>query len=279
VTELSQDPARTKVPLKILGELKKCWRRVCALYWDGPDFDIDLGADVPILPGGVAGSRNPKLDPSFWETHPNGPPQLDGIIEPDFVERDTAADGRHFFADVSRAGHLDSVAVPRHVPTVHVGADVPDEPPHSPTSIMSEDIVSCSFPSRNRTGTARPIGAHPVPASSIYDHGPPVATTPKALTGKRVRPTHAHKRSASFSDSFRDQRTQPPVQKVIYKSTEILLALPYAGSLVRGNLFPPGQAFVEIIAPSTPLRRIGQQRCFPEALKTKKALQRCRDQG
>ena len=75
----------------------------------------------------------------------------------------------------------------------------------------------------------------------------------RPLTGKRVRPTHAHKRSGSFSDSLRDHRVpQQPVQKVLYKSTELLLALPYAGSLVRGNLFPPGQAFVEVIAPSTP---------------------------
>jgi hypothetical protein len=263
VTELSQNSGRIKVPLKILGELKKCWRRVCSLYWDGPDFDIDLGADIPILPGGVAGSRNPRLDPSFWETEPNGPPRLDGIIEPEFVDRDPpVADGHNFFADVSRAGYLDSELIPR-VLTVQVN-NLPDEPPHSPTSIVSEDFVSCSFPSRTRgTGAAHPVGAHPVPASSIYDPVPHVAQTPKALTGKRVRPTHAHKRSASFSDSFRDQRAQQSVQKVIYKSTEILLALPYAGSLVRGNMFPPGQAFVEIIAPSTPAEANRATTFFP----------------
>ncbi|KAN0090356.1 hypothetical protein V8E51_018935 [Hyaloscypha variabilis] len=264
VAELTQDSGRTKVPLKILGELKKCWRRVCSLYWDGPDFDIDLGADVPIVPGGVAGSRNPRLDPNFWETQPNGPPRLDGIIEPDFVDRDlSAANGHNFFADVSRAGHLDSVVVAR-VPTVHVD-NIPDDPPLSPSSIVSEDFVSCSFPSRTPRGggAAHPVGAHPVPASSIYGHVPHVATTPKALTGKRVRPTHAHKRSASFSDSFRDQRAQQSVQKVIYKSTEILLALPYAGSLVRGNMFPPGQAFVEVIAPSTPAEANRATTFFP----------------
>jgi hypothetical protein len=247
----------TKVPLKILGELKKCWRRVCALYWDGPEFDTELGSDVPITPGGVAGSRNPTLDPSFWEDQPNGPPQIQGIIEQDFVQRESAsADGHKFFADVSRAGHLDSMMRP---PVVHMANHIPSDdhqdPPLSPTSVVSEDFVSCSFPSRNRVGPTQPVGAHPVPASSIYDPAPPVALTPKALTGKRVRPTHAHKRSGSFSDSFRDHRAlEQPVQKVIYKSTELFLALPYAGSLVRGNLFPPGQAFVEAVAPSTPSR-------------------------
>ncbi|KAF8863965.1 hypothetical protein BDZ45DRAFT_73247 [Acephala macrosclerotiorum] len=263
--DVNQDPARTKVPLKIVGELKKCWRRVCALYWDGPEFDADLGSDVPIHPGGVAGSRNAKLDPSFWETHPNGPPRIEGIIEPDFIEPEAEVPNRqNFFADVSRAGHFDSMAIPQQVPVVQT-EEPADEPPLSPSSIVSEDFVSCSFPSRTRAnGTQNPLGAHPVPASSIYDTSPPVATTPRALTGKRVRPTHAHKRSASFSDSLRDRRgPQQPVHKVIYKSTELFLALPYAGSLVRGNLFPPGQAFVEVIAPSTPAEMSRQTTLFP----------------
>ena len=266
VSDLSQDPVTAKVPLKILGELKKCWRRVCALYWDGPEFNTDLGPEVPIIPGGIAGSRNPRLDPTFWETHPDGPPRLDGIIEPDFVKPDTSAtETRNFFADVSRAGHVDSTMVPQ---LVTVPQDHPslDEVPLSPTSIVSEEIISCSFPSRGRAaGAGRPLGAHPVPASSIYDPAPPVATTPRALTSKRVRPTNAHKRSGSFSDSLRDHRVpqQQPVQKVLYKSTELLLALPYAGSLVRGNLFPPGQAFVEVIAPSTPAEISRATTLFP----------------
>jgi hypothetical protein len=269
--ELSEDPVRKKVPLKILGELKKCWRRVCALYWDGPEFDTELGPEISIHPGGIAGSRNPKLDPSFWERHPPGPPRLDGIIEPDFIEPETSATQlRNYFADVSRAGHVESV-IPQHVSTFRT-KEPQEEPPLSPTSMMSDDIVSCSFPSRGRVvGSAHPLGAHPVPASSVYDSVPPIATTPKALTGKRVRPTNTHKRSGSFSDSYRDNRTQQnPVQKVLYKSTELLLALPYAGSLVRGNLFPPGQAFVEVIAPSTPAEISRATTVFPATPATQK---------
>lgn len=265
VDELSQDPKDRKIQLKILGELKKCWRRVCALYWDGPGFDTELGPDIPIYPGGIAGHRNPQLDPTFWEEQPQGPPRLDGIIEPD----SSSVAGGNFFADVSRAGHLDSViASPQAVPTEQA-EDQENDPPLSPTSIMSEDFASCSFPSRGMRaahgGMSHELGAHPVPASSIYDTSPPVASTPKALTGKRARPTHAHKRSGSFSDSFRDHRPQQqPVQKVLYKSTEFLLTLPFAGSLVRGNLFPPGQPFVEVIAPSTPAEANRATTLFPQ---------------
>ncbi|PQE06615.1 hypothetical protein CJF31_00009753 [Rutstroemia sp. NJR-2017a BVV2] len=270
---LMEGEMHTKIPLKIVEELKKCWRRVCALYWDGPDFDPDLGVEAPIVPGGVAGSRDPTLDPSFWETQPRGPPRLDGIIEPDFMEPDTSAmgDGYNFFADVSRAGHIDSILVRPHTAAKasEYGEDEMDRP-LSPTSITSEDFVSCSLPSRGRgTGNIHPLAAHPVPASSIYDPAPPIATTPRALTGKRVRAAHSHKRSASFSDSLRDRQAQPepaqPVQKVIYKSTELFLALPYAGSLVRGNLFPPGQAFVDAVAPSTPGEFNRETTLFPRA--------------
>ncbi|QSZ37550.1 hypothetical protein DSL72_008648 [Monilinia vaccinii-corymbosi] len=266
---LLEGETHSKIPSKIVEELKKCWRRVCALYWDGPDFDPDLGVEVPIAAGGVAGSRDPNLDLAFWETHQAGPPRLDGIIEPDFLEHDTSmVEGRNFFADVSRAGHIDSVIA--YNPTrPNTREDEDDlEPPSSPKSIVSEDFVSCSFLSRSRGGgTVNPRGAHPVPASSIYDPAPPVATTPKSLTGRRVRPSMSHKRSASFSDSLRYRRPQPepapPVQKVIYKSTELLLSLPYAGSLVRGNLFPPGQALVDVVAPSTPAEFGRETTLFP----------------
>ncbi|TVY51422.1 Guanine nucleotide exchange factor LTE1 [Lachnellula cervina] len=270
VGDLSQNLPSNKVPLKILGELKKCWRRVCALYWDGPEFDTELGPEVPIAPGGVAGSRNPTLDPNFWD--PDGPPRLDGIIEPDFVKQEpSAAEDRNFFADVSRAGHMDSIIGPP-VARKAQEEESSSEPPLSPTSLMSEDFVSCSFPPRTRVGANHQLGAHPVPASSIYESSSPVAMTPKALTGKRVRPNHAHKRSGSFSDSLRDRRgLDQPVQKVIYKSTELFLALPYAGSLVRGNLFPPGQAFVEAIAPSTPADTNHTTTLFPPTFAHQKA--------
>lgn len=36
---LHYDPQGDGSALKILGELKKCWRRICAMYWDYPTFD------------------------------------------------------------------------------------------------------------------------------------------------------------------------------------------------------------------------------------------------
>ncbi|KAI0182082.1 ras GEF [Hypoxylon sp. FL1284] len=251
VEELAHDERGRKVQLKIFAELKKCWRRVCAQFWDGPEFNSSLGPDIPIAPGGIAGHRDPSLDPSFWETESDEPPQLHSVL---LDPSDSHAENS-FYADVSRAGHIDSILLGG------MCADTPEEeePPGldrretSPTSIASLDVVSCSFPTKVlRTGgpsTSTALAAHPADPSSIYTHtNDPVASTPRALTGKRVRPHTSHKRNNSLTDSLRDHGSV--TEKVIYKNAEFLLTLPYAGSLVRGNLLPPSQPFVEMNPPS-----------------------------
>lgn len=244
VNELSQDLKAKKVQLKILAELKKCWRRVCAQYWDGPDFDSSVAPDVPIKPGGIAGHRDPSLDPSFWLRTDADPPQLDGISLPTTPRERTS-----FYADVSRAGHIDSIVVGDRPGTPeNTQPAEPERNQASPTSITSFDVISCSFPTKQmrfaQPGSHYPLAAHPVDPSSVYNNSELVATTPRALMGKRVRPHNAHKRNGSLSDSMRE----PPsaTEKVIFKNAEFLLTLPYAGSLVRGNLFPPSQAFVDV---------------------------------
>ncbi|KAI1337698.1 ras GEF [Xylariaceae sp. FL0016] len=245
VDELSADHRIRKVPLKILGELKKCWRRVCAQYWDGPDFDSSLGTEAPIAPGGIAGHRDPGLDPTFWENESEEPPQLYDVQLP---MGDSNLD-TSFYADVSRAGHIDSILLEGVRPSTPEARPTHLERQHtSPTSIASLDVVSCSFPAKGlRTGepnASHALGAHPVEPSSIYTATDPIASTPRALTGKRVRPQTSHKRNNSLTDSLREHGTV--TEKVLYKNAEFLLTLPYAGSLVRGNFLPPSQAFVEL---------------------------------
>ncbi|KAI2632235.1 ras GEF [Hypoxylon sp. NC1633] len=250
VEELSQDERGRKVQLKILAELKKCWRRVCAQFWDGPEFDSSLGPDIPIAPGGIAGHRDPSLDPSFWETDSDEPPQLYGVHLPETDPRPENS----FYIDVSRAGHIDSILLGGVRPDTpeEERAVEPDREQASPTSIASLDVVSCSFPTKGlRIGdptASSALAAHPADPSSIYTNTDPVAPTPRALTGKRVRPHTSHRRNNSLTDSLRDHGSV--TEKVLYKNAEFLLTLPYAGSLVRGNLLPPGQAFVEVDPPN-----------------------------
>lgn len=250
VDELSQGARSRKVQLKILTELKKCWRRVCAQYWDGPEFDDSLDAEVPIAPGGIAGHRDPELDPGFWGREDIEPPRLDDIVP---LTKNSSS-RTSFIADISRAGHIDDTVVLDNRPGTPKD-QVPKETTgwrkvNSPISMSSLDIVSCSFPSKAMRSAqvpqTHPLGAHPVTASSIYNNTGPVATTPRTLVGKRVRPTPAHKRNNSLSDSLREHNSP---DKTFFNDHEFLMTVPYAGSLVRGNLLPPGQPFVDVEPP------------------------------
>ncbi|CAM1509055.1 Fc.00g027940.m01.CDS01 [Cosmosporella sp. VM-42] len=246
VDELSQSARSRKVQLKILAELKKCWRRVCAHYWDGPEFDDSLDADVPITPGGIAGHRDPDLDPTFWEREDAEPPQLESMMP---LTKKTSS-RTSFVADISRAGHIGDTIILEHRPTTPEN-QIPEgeqQKSNSPISMTSLDIVSCSFPNKIRAAHSNqphPLAAHPVTASSIYNTTGPVATTPRALVGKRVRPNPNHKRNNSLTDSLREHGSD----HVSFKDQEFLMTVPYAGSLVRGNLLPPGQAFVDVEPP------------------------------
>ncbi|RYO88764.1 hypothetical protein DL766_005186 [Monosporascus sp. MC13-8B] len=251
VEEVSQvqDQQCRKVQLKILGELKKCWRRVCALYWDGPEFGVTLGPEIPIAPGGIAGYRDPSLDPGFWETDSEEPPYPLNANPP---QRDSRPD-HTLYADVSKAGHIDSILLGGERPAT------PEERPAeglersrtSPTSTVSLDVLSCSFPTKAlRIGDSHndyPVGAHPVDPGSLYANTEPVAFAPRALAGKGMRPQASHRRNNSLTDSLREHGTT--AERALYKNSELFLTVPYAGSLVRGNLLPPGQPFVDMVPP------------------------------
>ncbi|OAA57474.1 low temperature essential protein [Niveomyces insectorum RCEF 264] len=274
VDELSQDPRGRKVQLKILTELKKCWRRSCAQYWDGPEFDDSLGPEVPITQGGVAGHRDPTLDPGVWE-------QASRV---DDVDNNGVEDDTHFLthlqspesmvapeppssfrAEGARTGHIDSIVLGDQPPTLgrrNQSSDVSERRQASPVSITSLDFVSCSFPTKNmrlmQATLGHPLNVHPVdPGSMLSSTTGPVATTPRALVGKRVRPSdhqhqppslHAqqqHNRNNSLTDSLRDHSST--TEKQPQRNADLSIPPLYAGSLVRGAILPPGQPYVEVI--------------------------------
>lgn len=245
VDEWAEVSKAHKIEMKTLPELKKCWRRICSQFWDGPEFDASLASDIPITPGGIAGHRDPNLTPSFWVKYDKGPPQLDELNV-----STTSRGPTSFYAEIAKAGHIDSIIVGDRPGTPeNPEIDEPERNQASPTSITSVEVVSCSFPIKSsrhtQVGSNRPLTAHPADPSSVYNATEGIATTPRSLTGKRVRPQHSsHKRNNSLSDSLHDHATL--TEKVLYKNAEFLLTLPYAGSLIQGNLFPPGQAFVEV---------------------------------
>ncbi|RCI14258.1 hypothetical protein L249_6170 [Ophiocordyceps polyrhachis-furcata BCC 54312] len=248
VDGLPPDESYRKVRLKILAELKKCWRRVCAEYWDGPQFGDSLSPEAPIAPGGLVGSRNPNLEPGFWEREGIQPPQP-GALAPVpilstiqsaslYVDARGTAPISDFAVLENRPGTPDNAVL--YGPGLTVG-------PNSPLSLASLDIFSCSFPAKAPKATypsaAHRTKAHPVPSTAPVTSTVQVATIPRALTGKRVRPTAAHRRNNSTSDSLRERGSE----KSSTHDADFVAEMPPSagGNLVRGNLLPPGQPFVE----------------------------------
>ncbi|KFG79416.1 putative LTE1 protein [Metarhizium anisopliae] len=250
VDELCQDIVSSRVQLKILAELKKCWRRVCAQYWDAVEFDDLLGPEVAITPGGIAGSRDPNLDPSALETQIIGQQQTPPPHTVQPLQTSPNLNAASFPGEIPKAMQVGDFVVLDNrpgTPDNHNGNPVHLEyGPNSPHSLASMDIVSCSFPSKNmralNPNTTQLMAAHPVPSSSVGIASGPIATTPKALVGKRVRPTQTHKRNNSLSDSLRDHNSD----KASSTDQEAYITAPSGGSLVRGNLLPPGHAFVDV---------------------------------
>ncbi|KAL1892712.1 Guanine nucleotide exchange factor lte1 [Ceratocystis pirilliformis] len=227
--------------LKIVNELKKCWRRVCAQFWDGDDDSISTssGTDPDITPGGIAGHRDMNINPAYWEQKPILRPSIDNT-RGELENNPSIASVIQGSSNNNGRSPVESVkSIPQH-PTSH---DNGHRHGANPLSVSSIDVASCTFPtvknlhkfgftgsSSSQAHSARPATAHNIAPSGG------IASAPKNIVGKRVRP---HKRNASLSDSLRDH-TEPPT-----RPTDNMESHPVLGSLVRGDLFPPSQALVE----------------------------------
>ncbi|KAK2591483.1 Guanine nucleotide exchange factor lte1 [Conoideocrella luteorostrata] len=248
VDELSQDMCSRRVQLKILAELKKCWRRVCAQFWDGDEFDDLLGPEVAITPGGIAASRDPHVDPATLDSSTIERDQFSAVAQQ--WQSSPQTHSASFRGETPKPIPVGDFVVLDNrpgTPENHIGGPFnPGQSPTSPQSQGSIDIVSCSFPGKSlktlHPNTAHVMAAHPVTSASVGNATGPIATTPRTLVGKRVRPTQTHKRNNSLSDSLREHSSD----RASSTDQEFFSAMPSGGSLVRGNLLPPGQAFVDV---------------------------------
>ncbi|KAG6008506.1 hypothetical protein E4U21_004346 [Claviceps maximensis] len=252
VDELSQDVCSGGAQLKILAELKKCWRRVCAQYWDGEEFDDSLGPEVAITPGGIAGSRDPHLVPA------GAPETLSRESDSRCAIMSTPSPSlqqmhANFCKDIPHAIAVgDFIVLDNRPATPEIQTCPPpnlDQGPSSPyqESLASMDVVSCSFPVKSIRAFDQNVGhqkaAHPVPLIALGNAIGTIATTPKALVGKRVRPApQTHKRNNSLSDSLREHQTD----QATCADHETVPAMFSEGRLVRGNLLSPGHAVVDV---------------------------------
>ncbi|KAI9761559.1 MAG: hypothetical protein M4579_000951 [Chaenotheca gracillima] len=249
-TFLKQTQSSQANAFKIIGQLKKCWRRTYALYWDGNSRGHESDADEDIFPGGPAGSRQDHIDT---------PKSTAGLaidaVPPAHFETGLTLDGK----GPGRTHAVTADGRSRARELRHSAGQSFEMPALSPTSEISAPVVSCSFPAK---ATRRPSpssgrhAAHPIHLIGIPSPNSHPHAAPPSSMARMNRPVHNRKRSGSFTDALRDDRATTHSPGSAIRRTQTIMAFPFAESLIRGNVFPPPQPFVTEIAPLTPTEKL-----------------------
>lgn len=227
--------------INIVAELKKCWRRTCAMFWPVNDA-MDTSPEADLLPCGNQSSSG------FADSAASLPLSLQ--------PKRSKADFRRVSAPLqipAESGPMREQSAmpggenpmqafgPASTGTIHTASI-----PTSPMSEQSLQVLSCSVPflrhirpsekPGEKAATARPAG---------LQRNPP-------LSGKPSRSLQQHKRSGSFSDALRDGRAPLPSQKGESADVRSLSAMTFTGGLVRGLLLQPSPAKVDLLIPISP---------------------------
>ncbi|KAF1939584.1 ras GEF [Clathrospora elynae] len=237
--------------IKIVGELKKCWRRTCALYWEAEDVIGGNFADDELLPGGQDGSQ-PSMEQAAHILPTSTTPKPENVRD----AKDTMSSNP---SDQLASRNLDWAQRVRHTPQNSMSSPCVQsqeyetvQVPLSPESARSMHVLSCSIPMRamNKHDQTRglPLYPHPVqvPASTTR-----LTASPQRPTSvkKTHRLSHGHRRSGSFTDALRDRRTSLSISKNAPADFSMSAVTSMPGSLVRGGLIQPGSPYFEIKGP------------------------------
>ncbi|KAL4908027.1 hypothetical protein BDW74DRAFT_148453 [Aspergillus multicolor] len=215
--------------LKILIDLKRCWHGKCSAYWDIPDHQLPYNSpDRPIDPGGDEPAAG-----DLQNIAPTHSTQMPGLAEtarnpPLLVYHD----------------RNDSTVTAKSMPT-SAGSD------------WSAPAMSCSLPPKSPKRHSMPFSTnapHPVPVipkPAVFSQAPASPMSP--VSARRVPCYgHTHKRSGSFSDSFRDDRAPISLQRLDNRGFFSTQEPFYLGNLIRGELYPPVESYMTMPAPPSP---------------------------
>ncbi|KAI4659180.1 uncharacterized protein J4E78_005604 [Alternaria triticimaculans] len=237
--------------IKIVGELKKCWRRTCALYWEMEDHIGQNFADDELLPGGHDGSQAAYEEPPPPIPLPSTPPRAN--------IRDTKETIGSNPSDHFASRHMDWAQRARHTPQNSMSSPYISQEyenhqiPLSPASEQSMHVLSCSIPMRHKHDQAveLPLYPHPVPVTNPAPTGTARLTAspqqPASIKNAH-RPSHGHKRSGSFTDALRDSRAPLSIPKNAPADFAMSAVTNMPGTLVRGGLFQPSSPYFEVRA-------------------------------
>lgn len=254
-TSLRERPDRGNADINIVGELKKCWRRTCALYWPVSDA-LESDPDADIVPGGYpevapsAQSSDVSLPLTIRPTNERGSIfELTTIDLPDMYERQFSPSNGNTNPEPPNE-KAQNAPGPRDTVITNRTASIPA----SPLSEQSLEVLSCSVP------FLRNILLRPSARSRIKAEKPSTPASTQSRIAKAVRPTHTHKRSGSFSDALRDKRTPLSSPKADNIELKDLPSFAITGGLVRGILLQPSPPQVDSNIPVTPGPEMNESR-------------------
>ena len=228
-------PLHAASDMKLILDLKKCWNGRCALYWDISVIEFEVSQDIEIKPGGVAGSRDSDLtDPSqLWSKG------IETRLPYDQYAAETSTN------TVGLNGTMESQR--------QTSASTFGSLPKSPASDQSIQVLSCTIPSKSMkklmAPSAHTYSARPVPVVTTTQRICPAAPSSKA-NDKGSRPNPTHQYSGSLPDIIRNDRDRLPSTHPQPPESSVSMIFPHAGSLIRGNLIPPSQPYIDVFVPS-----------------------------
>ncbi|THC90044.1 hypothetical protein EYZ11_010501 [Aspergillus tanneri] len=219
--------------LKILIDLKRCWYGKCAAYWNFHDqHGVYQTPDHLIVPGG-----DPQLDHSSRDGCPVN------VVLTKSNQGGEIHESERYHATLHDRKNSSTTA--RSMPI-------------SSKSDRSVHATSCSLPpkspkrlSMSYAGTKAPYPVPVVPENQMYPAQDPPSSSPIILRRLPFH-GHAHKRSGSFSDSVRDDRAPLPLLKLDHQGSLPAQEVLPLGELIRGELFPPAESYMTIMAPPSP---------------------------
>ena len=214
--------------LKLVIDLKKCWNGRCALYWDNPHAEMEGRHDIDISPGGIVGSRDSRL------THPSELWAKLAASSSQQIDQEKSVTALHNWVDSVIEAEVDGRSKNERQGSV---------------SDPSVQAGSCAIPGRSfKAFVSQPhriAGPQPVPTPQTPASRKQGSSSRPGPAGEKLSPRKAeHDRSGSFSDALRDKRTSLPMGTDQSKEP-VIVNVPFSGSLVRGNVFPPGSPFIE----------------------------------
>ncbi|KAK8206634.1 Guanine nucleotide exchange factor lte1 [Zalaria obscura] len=231
-SELQQRPGGGGGDLQVLGELKKCWRRTCAIVWDTSDAGRSYSIGDEVKPSGAENIHHGTL----VEGKPGG------------AARSTGAPGAE--SETSRTGNpggWNNIEMPGLPNTADEALALMRKASIQATSPLSDVVLSCSIPIRKRF---RPVTMEQAPKIAWHQKAEKPKTSARPGTSASImrRPSGTHKRSGSFSDALRDERAAPDALPSSASGPQEF----FPGALIRGFLVQPASPYIASHAPLSP---------------------------